>query len=88
MNNHVVSKCWKRMALYRKVMETRKKPRHEDPSPHEEKRRERKPGRGKTIAPIATRVDIMKPPMLDPPSRATFQEEQEGWTSTCEGISR
>jgi hypothetical protein len=37
MNNHVVSKCWKRMALYRKVMETRKKPRHEDPSPHGKK---------------------------------------------------
>jgi hypothetical protein len=39
MNNHVVSKCWKRMALYRKVMATRKKPRHEDLSPHGRKRR-------------------------------------------------
>jgi hypothetical protein len=37
MNNHVVAECWKRMAFYRKVMTTRRKPRYEDPSPHGKK---------------------------------------------------
>jgi len=37
MNNHVVSKCWKIMDLYMKVMETRKNPWHEELCPCQEK---------------------------------------------------
>jgi len=37
LNNHVVSKCWKIMDLYRKVMATKKNPRHEEPYPYQEK---------------------------------------------------
>jgi hypothetical protein len=42
MNNHVVSKCWKIMDLYRKFMATGKKPRLEYPSPLQEKERGKK----------------------------------------------
>jgi hypothetical protein len=42
MNNHAIAKCWKIMSFYRKVMETRKNPRHEDPSSHEERSKGKK----------------------------------------------
>jgi hypothetical protein len=63
MNNQVVSKCWKIMALYRKVMATRKKPRIEDPSPHQEKERGNKTLKRKNHCTHCNKVDIMNPPV-------------------------
>ncbi|GLJ28915.1 hypothetical protein SUGI_0570300 [Cryptomeria japonica] len=37
LNNHSVSKCWKRMALYRKVKLNRKGTQHKYPSPNQRK---------------------------------------------------
>jgi hypothetical protein len=39
MNNYDVSKCWKIMALYRKVIVTKEKPRNENPFPHGKKKK-------------------------------------------------
>ena len=62
LNNHVATKCWKRMDLYMKVIETRKKPKHEDPTPPITKRVDiRKPHVGHSIQSYIPSNVIFKP---------------------------